>query len=225
MRELILICCLSLVLGCGNGNQYRLPCFYDYEVQLIGDSHTALEGYSDMVEAEFAPGEVLVNAVNGLTTDDHLPGGLHFEAVPVPRVVSILLSTNDSWRLGNTPEQVVANLEEISQKQLRVGACEVVVMTPPPFVLGSPGLQLLVQNYSTAISEFCSQPGDDITCGPDLQTIFGSEHISSDQVHPSVLGHQLIFDSLMPFLEPQQASYTDAEFDALQHFGGGRNFE
>ncbi len=204
------VCAIAALLGlhftCGeidNGDDGF--CDYEYEIEIPGDSHSAGSGYTDRVKIAF-PGQVNNEfAQDGTTTNDWLPGAGRIERLGrIPRVVAILLGTNDAWRTQNTPDEVVANLRRIIQYYFDLGACRIVLSTPPPWPESEPGRAERLRNIADAIHEFCLARNDDIDCGPDLNRLLGPEHMMRvGGIHMNALGHQLFAEELIPLLEVQ----------------------
>jgi lysophospholipase L1-like esterase len=198
-------------LGCGDddaghGQAIReVFCDYDFEIEISGDSHSANGGYADHVKRVF-PDQVNNSfAYGGTTTNDWLPGGGHIAHLSLtPRVVAILLGTNDAWRTSNTPDDVVDNLRQITDYYLdSIGSCRIILSTPPPWPSSQPNLAALVITFADAIREFCSIPDDDIDCGPDLNRLLGPEHMQVDSIHLNAFGHRRFAEELIPLLEPR----------------------
>ncbi len=194
---------LGLHLACGE-NDNGDDGDYEYEIEISGDSHSLDGGYADWVKDAF-PGQVNNDfARAGTTTNDWLPGAGRIEGlVRVPRVVAILLGTNDTWRTNNTPDEVVGNLKKIIHYYFKLGASRIVLSTPPPWPESQPQYAKRLRSTADAIREFCLVPNDDIDCGPDLNRLLGPEHMEAGGIHMNALGHQLFAEELIPLLEAQ----------------------
>ena len=196
---------LGLHLACGeNDNGDDGFCDYEYEIEIPGDSHSLDGGFVEQVRIAF-PGQVNNEfAQAGTTTNSWLPGGGRIEELGrIPRVVAILLGTNDTWRTENTPDEVVRNLRRIIHYYFDLGACRIVLSTPPPWPESDFGLAQRTRDIADAIHEFCSARNDDIDCGPDLNRLLGPEHMRVNSIHMNALGHQLFAEELIPLLEVQ----------------------
>jgi lysophospholipase L1-like esterase len=169
----------------------------------MGDSFTAREGYSNLIADEYPEGEVMRWGFGGTSTENWLPGGGFLQRKPTVRVASILLGANDAVMDKRPADEVVENLRLISDLMLAFGACRIVITTPASIENDWPEANVLLEDYSRAIPNFCNEPNDEIECGPDLFHLLGEGDFLSDGIHPNPQGHAKIAEALLPFLAPR----------------------
>jgi len=189
-----------IAIGCGDGTNDQGGA----EILMLGDSITSLPGYADLVIDDYGDDVASKHAFPGFATSDFLPDGDFYQAAEVrelrPRVVTILLGTNDASRLLDQASNLeyANNIKAIIDALLRDGTGRVVLIIPPrrfddhrftDFVNGR------LREYIFELEFICSQRRR-VTCAPFLYDLLNEEDFF-DGVHPNAAGHELIADALL----------------------------
>ena len=109
---------------------------------------------------------------------------------------------------GTTPDQYSKDLKMLAEWALEDGAREVILLTPPlwqSWVYPNPVVEArnaLLVDYVPEIESICLL-GEEITCGPDVQSLLIWPDHYLDAVHANAIGHQVIADALAPYVVPE----------------------
>ncbi len=190
-------------------------------------------GYTDLVVEWLGEGtdyEITVHGCGGSMTKHWLPGSqlnsgacgaaLYENKITssLPAdIVTILLGTNDTINLpADPPPEIVYgdNLEDIVSELLFDGVDRVVLMTPPvlPVTFG-PNAAITIAEFRSQVQEICLA-FEKVLCGPDLWSLLDAElhfdevsgNYQGKDIHPNILGHEVIatnlFETLTTIPEP-----------------------